>query len=200
MNNNSNKTILNETTMILEDKKLDVILTDNDIEALDLGSPIDSRVKDEQDFNSFIIPENQVVTADYELEALDLDLFVPSRSIPVSKSSSVGKGLVSIIWAPSGKRITFDQSLIHDLGINETIQIGYNENQLLLAADLGTTYKNRKLKQQKSKSVLYDTALIKELIKQFNLDYQDVTSRTFDEVSFKQVQGSKVALITIKNS
>lgn len=134
---------------------------------------------------------------DLELDELSLDEFIPAVSKPITKTT-VSKGLVSIIYAKTGKRITFDPTLIEDLGLEETLQVGYNNRQLLLGSNLSPNYKNRKFRKQGAKYVLYDAALIQELIQNFNLDYSEVTSQTFDDVTYKQHQGTKVALITIK--
>lgn len=213
-----NTLLLNGVDVKSEDKELEAIsLNDIDSEALDLDFPNDCGldeefesketimneeiiVSEEDDFSSFTIPEDSIEEAinKSELEELELDLFLPSMSTPVSKVTSVSKGLVSIIYAKTGKRITFDSSLIEDLGLDETLQVGYDHKQLLLGVNLSPQYKNRKLKKQGKKYVLYDSALIQELIQNFNLDYSGVTSQTFDDVTYKKHQGSKVALITIK--
>lgn len=223
MNDKLNESVLNVETTVSKDEEFgNFFLAGEEFEPLDFSFPEEEEkgdsiqsnsievenvlkeeapLSEENSFDSFTISEKTIedYSEQIDLEELRLDTFISSTSSPVSKSSSVEKGVLSIIFAPTGKRITFDQSLINDLGIDNIIQIGYNDSQLLIGSNLGSQYKNRKLKKQKLKSVLYDAALIKELIKQFTLDYKDVTSRTFDEVSFKQVQGNKVALITIQN-
>lgn len=218
MTNELNTLLLNEVDVESKGKELEALsLNDRDIEALDLDFPNDCGldegfeseetimneeriVSEEDDFSSFILTEDSIEEAitQSELEELELDLFLPSMSTPVSKVTSVSKGLVSIIYAKTGKRIIFEPTLIEELGLEETIQVGYNDCHLLLGSNLSPQYKNRKLKKQGKKYVLYDAALIQELIKNFNLDYTGVTSRTFDDVIYKQHQGSKVALITIK--
>ena len=134
---------------------------------------------------------------DLELDELSLDEFIPAVSKPITKTT-VSKGLVSIIYAKTGKRIVFDQTFVEDLGVDKTLQIGYNDCHLLLGSNLSPSYKDRTLRKQGSKYVLYDSALIQELISNFNLDYTGVTSKTFNQVTYKQCQGNKVALITIK--
>ena len=218
MPNDLNTFLLNEVDVESKGKELEALsLNDRDIEALDLDFPNDCGldeefesektimneeiiVSEEDDFSSFTLPEDPIeeTITQNELEELELDLFLPSMSTPVSKVTSVSKGLVSIIYAKTGKRITFDSSLIEDLGLDETLQVGYDHKQLLLGVNLSPQYKNRKLKKQGKKYVLYDSALIQELIQNFNLDYSGVTSQTFDDVTYKKHQGSKVALITIK--
>lgn len=217
-----NESVLNLESMVSKDEEFECyFLSDDEFEALDISFPEEEdtrnslqsdsievenvlneevRLNKEDSFDSLTISEKTVEDRpkEIELEELRLDTFIPSMSPPVSRSSSVEKGVISIIYAPTGKRVLFSQSLINDLGIDDMIQIGYTDSQLLLGSNLGPHYKNRKLKKQKFKSVLYDAALIKELINQFALDYQGVTSRTFDDVSFKQVQGNKVAVISIK--
>ena len=218
MTNELNTLLLNEVDVESKGKELEALsLNDRDIEVLDLDFPNDCGldegfeseetimneeriVSEEDDFSSFILTEDSIEEAitQSELEELELDLFLPSMSTPVSKVTSVSKGLVSIIYAKTGKRIIFEPTLIEELGLEETIQVGYNDCHLLLGSNLSPQYKNRKLKKQGEKYVLYDAALIQEPIKNFNLDYTGVTSRTFDDVIYKQHQGSKVALITIK--
>lgn len=213
-----NTLLLNGVDVKSEDKELEAIsLNDIDSEALDLDFPNDCGldeefesketimneeiiVSEEDDFSSFTIPEDSIEEAinKSELEELELDLFLPSMSTPVSKVTSVSKGLVSIIYAKTGKRIVFDQTFVEDLGVDKTLQIGYNDCHLLLGSNLSPSYKDRTLRKQGSKYVLYDSALIQELISNFNLDYTGVTSKTFNQVTYKQCQGNKVALITIK--
>lgn len=163
---------------------------------------------EEDDFETFEISEEDIQEIqgeysldkeDLELDELSLDEFMPAVSKPITKTA-VSNGLVSIIYAKTGKRITFDSTLIEDLGLEETLQVGYNDCHLLLGSNLSPQYKNRKLKKQGKKYVLYDSALIQELISHFKLDYTDVTSKTFNQVTYKQCQGNKVALITIKKS
>ncbi len=219
MTNELNTLLLNEVDVESKDKELEALsLNDIDSEALDLDFPNDCGLdeefeseetimneerimSEEDDFSSFTLPEDPIEEAitQSELEELELDLFLPSRSTPVSKVTSVSNGLVSIIYAKTGKRITFDPTLIEDLGLEETLQVGYNDCHLLLGSNLSPQYKNRKLKKQGKKYVLYDSALIQELISHFKLDYTDVTSKTFNQVTYKQCQGNKVALITIKS-
>lgn len=218
MTNEFNTLLSNEVDVESKDKELEALsLNDREIEALDLDFSMDceldeefecggttmgeeSIVSEKCEFSSFILTEDSMDESktESELEELELELFFPAMSKPVSKVTSVSKGMVTIIYAKTGKRMIFDPTLIEDLGLKETIQVGYNDCHLLLGSNLSPQYKNRQLKKQGKKYVLYDAALIQELIKNFNLDYNNITSRTFDDVIYKQHQGSKVALITIK--
>lgn len=223
-NNKLNTVQIEGVVAVADNQEFDSVdLSDGEIKTLDLPFPEEENTWDnvqsdstevdkalneevasnaEDSFDSFTIPEKTVEDHAEEigLEELVLDSFTPSTSTPISKVASVTKGLVSIIYAKTGKRITFDQSLIDTLGLDEIIQVGYNDRQLLLGSNLDSQYQNRHFRKQGTKYVLYDAALIQELIKHFNLDYNNVTSRTFDDVVYKQHQGSKVALITIKKS
>ena len=161
---------------------------------------------EDDDFETFEICEEDIQEIqgecsldkeDLELDELSLNEFIPAVSKPITKTT-VSKGLVSIIYAKTGKRIVFDQTFVEDLGVDKTLQIGYNDCHLLLGSNLSPSYKDRTLRKQGSKYVLYDSALIQELISNFNLDYTGVTSKTFNQVTYKQCQGNKVALITIK--
>lgn len=223
MENNNLNTVQFEGVVAVADNKefASVYLSDGEIEGLDFPSSeekdtwnnvqsdsteLDKTLNeevasnDENSFDSFIIQEKTPKdhAEEIDLEELVLGSFTPSTSTLISKVSSVTKGLVSIIYAKTGKRITFDQSLIDTLGLDEIIQVGYNDHQLLLGSNLDLQYQNRYFRKQGTKYVLYDAALIQELIKHFNLDYNNVTSHTFDDVIYKQYQGNKVALITIK--
>lgn len=222
--NNLNTVDFEGAVAVADDQEFDSFyLSDEEIGALDLSfteeentgdnvqsdsTEVDKELNEEvasnaeDSFDSFTIPEKMAEDhpEEIDLEELVLDSFTPSTSTPISKVEQVTKGIVSIIFAKTGKRITFDHSLIDDLGLDGTIQVGYNDRQLLLGSNLDSQYQNRTFRKQGAKYVLYDAALIKELIKHFNLDYNNVTSRTFDDVMYKQHQGRKVALITIKKS
>lgn len=200
----------NEMDLIFEDDEEVVWEENQDDKSFELQGIQETNLVidfENDDFETFDISEEDIEETqgecsldkeNLELNEVSLDEFIPAVSKPMNKMN-VLKGGVSIIYAKTGKRIIFDPTLIEDLGLEEMIQVGYNQRQLLLGSNLSGNYQNFKIRKQGTKYVLYASTLIRELISNFNLDYTEVVSKTFNQVTYKQCQGKKVAVITIKN-
>lgn len=140
---------------------------------------------------------NEKVDAEEEVSKLELNSFSPIKPKgPTRGRRSDNKGSISIVYGEYGNRLVIHKALINYLHLtNNKIQIGVNQTRLILGTNLGEGFEYYSLKPDKSKFVTYSKPLVSELVDQFNLDYTDITSRTFKSIRYTTKNGSPVVVV-----
>lgn len=115
------------------------------------------------------------------------------------KSYQVGAssrgGLISIVKATNGTRLSISKAVNAKLGYPQELFVGFEDEYLFIfnADDLDVG--NVKLKENKKEKLnIYNTSLVDSIIKEFNLDYTDRTSRSFSTGHYKE-QGRPILYV-----
>ena len=133
---------------------------------------------------------------DETISEINFNSFVPIKSKGCSRGRKVdNRGSISIVYGENGNRLTLNKELIKYLNLTNRIQIGVNQTRLILGTNLGEGFEYYSLKPDKSKFVTYSKPLVSELVDQFNLDYTDITSRTFKSIRYTTKNGSPVVVV-----
>lgn len=128
----------------------------------------------------------------------DLYNFIPSNSRGIEKDIT-REGVMSIIYAKTGKRVTLDKKLLDAIECKDNVKFSFNENLVAIAKELPNNNNSFNIKLGKSKGNIYSADLVKELIKQYNLDFANRTSITFNDVEYVDIDGVKVAILKVIN-
>ena len=126
-------------------------------------------------------------------------------SLKATKSKAVEKvngeeGVCTIVNCKKNgnKRISLVSKLLDTIGNPDVIQVGIMPNGIAIAEELPIDANKFPVKKLGAKKVIYAGALVEEITEEFNLDYSNRTSITFQKVEYDNVNGYKVALITIQ--
>lgn len=99
-------------------------------------------------------------------------------------------------------RIVFSKQLEEDLNLTDKIQLAVSKDgkSLYVGAELDasqTCYSLRRLKKDESKSklVLYNSAVIKEITEKLNLSFEDRVGITFCGIEYLEIDDSRVAKV-----
>lgn len=88
------------------------------------------------------------------------------------------KSHLTLVFAKTGKRIELSNEVFDLLGNAEHIKFSFNEKERLLAV---LADKNGSAaKSNKSKAIIYNSALVREIIEKFSIDFSNRTSVSFD--------------------
>jgi hypothetical protein len=128
---------------------------------------------------------------------VNLTNFTEARTIQ-SKRSSTRSGHFQIVWSEKcGRRVAFKKYLLETLGYPKQIQIAYSENKLAIGPEIPGCSKYYEPKEYGNNFIIYSYPLADELKNYFNLDYSTRTCYSFSNVVFEEINGKKVAVITI---
>lgn len=121
------------------------------------------------------------------------------------RNNHTGAGVLTIINASAkgnGMRIVFSKQLEEDLSLTDKIQLAVSKDgkSLYVGAELDasqTCYSLRRLKKDESKSklVLYNSAVIKEITEKLNLSFEDRVGITFYRIEYLEIENSRVAKV-----
>lgn len=116
-----------------------------------------------------------------ELEAL------VSRASPLQfGSSGIRGGLISVVYSPQSIRLAINKAANEKLGYPTEIYFGCEGEYLFMFNSQGTSFEGKKISSNnKGKLLIYDAALVKSIVETFDLDYSNVTSKSFAEGYFK---------------
>ncbi|MFR4998366.1 MAG: hypothetical protein ACLUDK_14235 [Clostridium paraputrificum] len=129
----------------------------------------------------------------------DLSSFIPSSSRGIEKATT-RNGVMSIIYAKTGKRVNIDKKLLNTIGCESTVKFSFNDNLVAIAKELPNNNNCFNIKLGKSRGNIYSSDLVKELIKKYSLDFTNRTSITFNDVEYVDVEGIKVAIVKVINN
>ncbi|EGC92681.1 hypothetical protein HMPREF9402_2866 [Turicibacter sp. HGF1] len=111
-----------------------------------------------------------------------------------------GRGGLSIINSENnGKRITLTKKWWIELGQPQTIQFAMHNHTLVVGECLGDQFPSFSWITKDQKPVLYHSALVKELVNYYQLDYSNGrTSLSFGEIQLKKINGKPALIIQMK--
>lgn len=134
-------------------------------------------------------PTNEIVPNIEEFEA----------STCVVKSRARGKGGLSIICSPNGKRLTLNAMILENMNTPESIQIAYSAEFLAISTHLGEANTDYLLKASGNHAVIYNAALINEIAERYELDFSNRTSITFSNIQLEENGNQPIIYIKMKS-
>lgn len=140
------------------------------------------------------IEENEMST-----QSIDWSSLKATQSRAVEKASGE-EGICTIVNCEKNgnKRMSLASKLLIAIGNPKEIEVGIMPNGIAIAEKLPIEANMFTVKELGAKKVIYAGALVKEITKEFNLDYSQRTSITFQKVIYDEVKGYKIALIKMK--
>ncbi|NRD77318.1 hypothetical protein HPT25_07375 [Bacillus sp. BRMEA1] len=128
----------------------------------------------------------------------NLDEFVASTCTDTTRTT--GAGGLSIVYSNNGKRLTLSSAILNELSHQDSVQIAYTDDYIAIANYLGEAHTNYSLSKNKNSGVIYNTALVNEIVHRFDLDYSDRTSITFPVISVQESDSGNVVFIGVQYS
>lgn len=125
---------------------------------------------------------NTVENVAVEDELMD---FISNEVGNFNNISSRGSAFISIVKSENGTRLVINKDTNQKLGYPNEIYIGYKDEYLMLFNAENLNVNKLSVKQNKSKVNIYNTKLVNEVIKHFNLDFSNITSKSFAEGYFE---------------
>lgn len=115
-----------------------------------------------------------------------LQELVKQTSVIRFSSSSGRGGLISIVKSSNGTRFVISKSVNEELGYPTEIYFGCENDHLIMFNSQDTPIEGKKIPaNNKGKLIIYDAALVNDIVEAFNLDYSDVTSKSFAQGHFE---------------
>ena len=98
----------------------------------------------------------------------------------------------------NGKRCTFSKALSKKLGLSDSIAIAIapDDGLIFLAAKFPDVDEVYSLSGE-DKKICYNTSVVKNIAESFNLDYNNKTSHSFDDITFDTQDSVTVAAVKI---
>lgn len=121
----------------------------------------------------------------------------PSKSKSMTKSSSIPGAVTVVCSSQNGnKRLSFAYQVMENLKNPKKIQIGFNEDSLIVSEDIPGCENHFNVKASGKKGTVYSAQLVNEIIGKFGLDFTGITSRTF--VSAEYYTAGEFPVVVIK--
>lgn len=132
-------------------------------------------------------------------KTIDWSVLKATKSKAVEKVSGE-EGICTIVNCKKNgnKRIAIASKLLDAIGNPEKVEVGIMPHGIAIAERLPVEANEFSVKKLGAKKVIYAGALVEEITEEFKLDYSNRTSITFQKVEYDNVNGYKVALITIQ--
>lgn len=120
-----------------------------------------------------------------------------------SKSTSRGAveaGIMSIVNAKTGARITFVNTFLEQLRNPAKLQISYDKDKkiMIVGEQLLDNENSYAIRKSAGKGIIYAKSLVDEITEAMELDFSDRTSITFHEVEYLEDEEYSVAIIQLK--
>lgn len=112
----------------------------------------------------------------------------------IRRTHSSGSGVLSIINAKTGMRITISKEGYERMGQPQTVQFALTDDELLIGKTLSNNSDEFNVKNYKNKGIIYSSPLVKEITETFKLDYSSRTSITFDNHRFVKCGDDEIIL------
>jgi hypothetical protein len=133
-----------------------------------------------------------------KMDLPDLADFVASKCTDTTRT--VGSGGMSIVYSSNGKRLTLNAIILNHFRHQKTVQIAYADDFIAIANYMGESNTNYAVGKSGKNGVIYNAALVKEIVNRFRLDFSSRTSMTFP-VFDVQGQGNETTVyIQMKSS
>ena len=134
------------------------------------------------------------------------DLLAKAKSTenaPVAvKSVTKGhsKPSLSIVYNKNSKRVTLTAGLAETLGLESSVDFFplVEDGVLLVSKKLDFENVSTGKINDEGKRICYSEPISAMIVNAFGLDYSKCTSKAFDEISFDEIDGIKVAAVKIK--
>ncbi len=125
-------------------------------------------------------------------------IFTAPKATSTSRGKKGETGVITIVNSKkNGRRIEFLPQLCELLSIDEDVQLAFDENSLVvIPMTEEPEYPVFQLKKSGNKKVIYNTALVEEIIKQLKLDYSNCVSKTLDNVKIENWDEVDIAIIS----
>lgn len=160
------------------------------------SDPIDDKAQNEDsDFDMDEEPLSDNEDIDTDDEEFDLSLLEQIKST-VSNKTFGEPGVITIV-NPKGntKVFLFAQTPFEKIGNPKNVQFLFYDKGIVVGAKLPNATETLKVGNRGAKKVVYFAKFVEEVTKRFSLDYSNGrVSRTFNKVSYKKINGEKVAL------
>lgn len=124
-----------------------------------------------------------------------LEGFIPSNSKGVVNNSRGGG--MSVVNAKTGKRITISKLILDHIKVQDRIQFAFSDNEIAVGRELPDNENYFNIKISKSKGNVYCAGLVLEITELYDLDFNEKTSITFDNVQYQNIQGDNVVIIKV---
>jgi len=195
-----NEAIDNHTISEDTEKEADNLIDDDEPFADDnLDSSLDSS-DDEELFDD----EEEALDVD-ENDEDDLNLKNLLNNAVSSTIQSTEKligeaGVMSVVNAKTGNRVTFPAEVMGKLGDPTAVQIAYTPDCVFVGEKLPNNEScfNIKRKDDKAKGIIYNATLVNEITNRYNLNFSDRTSITFPKAKYCTHEGHPVAVIKVR--
>ena len=107
------------------------------------------------------------------------------------------KSTISIVNNVNGRRLTISKALVEALGVDDVAYAmpSAADSKLVLCKTLPFPKAAKLLLHGKGKKTAYNANFVEVLVKMYNLDYTDCTSRSFDSIEFDELEGVPVAIV-----
>ena len=122
--------------------------------------------------------------------------FIPSNSRSITKNITKSGG-VSIINAKTGKRISVSKSILDYLNVESKIQFAFSDNEIAIGKELPNNENYFTIKMSKTKGLVYCTSLVLEITELYELDFQNRTSITFNNIQYQNIQVNNVVVVKV---
>lgn len=127
----------------------------------------------------------------------DVNEFIPSTCIDTNRT--IGTGGISVVYSSNGKRLTLNAAILKHFSNKESVQIAYNDSLLAIATFLGDEHTDYVFSKSGKNGVIYNAALVKEIVSQFHLDFSNRTSITFPVYELQEQENEKIVIINMKS-
>lgn len=114
-------------------------------------------------------------------------------------SKERGKGVLTIVYSKNGKRIEILEPLVKELQLETTVQFGIIDKGLVIGERLPGIQQVITLKNSGKKKVIYSSDLVREIIKELGLDFNNRVSLTLSGVELQECEGKMIARIYVEN-
>ncbi len=143
----------------------------------------------------------ETIISNEDFSSIDLNSFKPVKAKSQARGRrATAKASISIVCGDNGNRLTINQEIIDYLGLSDKVQLGINKKQIILGKNLGPDFEEYQYKSSKTKATIYNKSLICYLVEHFDLDYTNLTSRTFTKVQYTKQNGYPVVVIEMVES
>lgn len=134
-------------------------------------------------------PTNEIVPSIEKFEASTCEV----------KIRTSGKGGLSLVCSSNGKRLTLSKVFLESLSAPESIQIAYSEDFMAISPNFGEAHTDYLLKKGGDHAVIYNAALVKEIVDRFELDFSIRTSMTFSNFHVEENEGQPIIYIKMRS-
>ncbi|MCG1027619.1 hypothetical protein J5S49_04895 [Virgibacillus halodenitrificans] len=132
-----------------------------------------------------------------QFKELDLDDFEVSEC--KDKKRLVSTGGFSIIHSKNGNRVILNANkVLSYFPQQDSVQIAYSDKYLAVADFISDDNTNYMLNKIGKNGVIYNTALVHEIVRRYELDFSSCTSQTFQVYNVQEMDNGTVVFIDMK--